>query len=220
MEKREFVDIIQKGVGTKAFNVAVIIRTIGFVFGIISSIIAIPKSVNIGSSIIGMVLGNCTTLFLVILPLFEIIKSKNSMNFKNDCDFGLKYIRVNTIIMLVICALLSVVSLLLMVAADIKMIILFIVSVVLVIYSIIQLEIINDLRNALFYNVEKITHAFLYLILTIMFCIASVVLYISTNSFFETIVQLFNSVAQIIFSWLIFQGNKKYLHNKSRDNLK
>lgn len=220
MEKREFVDIIREGVKTRAFSSAVIVRVIGFVLGIISSIMTIPKSMNIGSSIVGMVLGNGVTLFLVILPLFEILRAKNSMNFKNDCDFGLKYIRINSIIVLVICGLLSVISLLLMVSVDVRMGVLLAISAFLLIYCIIQLEIINDLRNALFYNVEKISRTFLYLVLTIIFGLGSVIVYIFTNSFFEGIVQLLNSVSQIIFAGLIFLGNKTYLHNQKKNILK
>lgn len=210
MEKREFREIIQEGVGTAAFSSAVYLRVAGLVLSVISTIIAIPDSMNPVGTVIGTLIGGLFTLFLVILPLFEILRAKNSQNFKNDCDFGLKYLRINTIITLVISVLFAIVSLLVMVAVDIKFIVLVILSGVMLAHSILQLEVINDIRNGLYYNIEKISYAAVYFALTVILGIGSVAYAVYSQQLLSALTELFVSASHIILAYLVFDANKKY----------
>ena len=214
MERQEFKELILKAVQSKLFRFAVLLRRIGFALGIVFGILTVPNSMNPVSTIIGLIIGNCITLFLIILPLFEILRAKDSQNFRDDCDFGLKYLRVSTIITLVASVLLVIASLLLSVAVGTQMVIVLVLSGVLLAYSIFQLEIINDLRNGLFYNIEKISYAGIYFALTLVFSVATIVFHGINKSYFDLAAGIINSASQIIVAYFIFAANNKWKKEK------
>ena len=214
MEKREFRELVRDALKTKLFLCAVIMATVGFLLNFISSILSVPQSFNIGGTIIGIVVGNGFTLFLVILPLFEILKSKDSMNFGNDCDFGLKYIRISTIITIVVSAILIVLALFTLAVSGLEAVVSLVLSIALLMHSVFQLEIINDLRNGMFYNIEKISYVIPYLLLTVFLFIISVVSAVQGGNVLTVMTEISNNIARIIISMLLIKVNNNWNKEK------
>lgn len=210
MGQRDFAEFIKDAVNDSKFFVAVILKAVAFALSVVSGILAIPFSGNILGGIIGTVVGGLFNLFLIVLPLFEILKAKSSQNFKNDCDFGLKYIRTSTIITLVILAILTVIVFILTLTADFRFGIVLLLCGILLAYIIIQLEIINDLRNGLFYNIEKVSFTLPYLLLTVVGALLMIALTIVYRQYFESVTQFVGSLSDIIFACLILKANKNY----------
>ena len=214
MEKREFRELVREVLKTKLFLCAVIMATVGFLLNLISSILSVPQSFNIGGTIIGIVFGNGFTLFLVILPLFEILKSKDSMNFENDCDFGLKYIRISTIITIVFSAILTVLALFTIAVSGLEAVVSLVLSIALLVHSVFQLEIINNLRNGMFYNIEKISYVVPYILLTVFLFITSVISAVQGGNVLMVMTEVSNNIARIIISVLLINVNNNWKKEK------
>ena len=214
MEKREFRELVREVLKTKLFLCAVIMATVGFLLNLISSILSVPQSFNIGGTIIGIVFGNGFTLFLVILPLFEILKSKDSMNFGNDCDFGLKYIRISTIITIVFSAILTVLALFTIAVSGLEAVVSLVLSIALLVHSVFQLEIINNLRNGMFYNIEKISYVVPYILLTVFLFITSVISAVQGGNVLMVMTEVSNNIARIIISVLLINVNNNWKKEK------
>ena len=214
MEKREFRELVREVLKTKLFLCAVIMATVGFLLNLISSILSVPQSFNIGGTIIGIVFGNGFTLFLVILPLFEILKSKDSMNFGNDCDFGLKYIRISTIITIIFSAILTVLALFTIAVSGLEAVVSLVLSIALLVHSVFQLEIINNLRNGMFYNIEKISYVVPYILLTVFLFITSVISAVQGGNVLTVMTEVSNNIARIIISVLLINVNNNWKKEK------